>query len=251
MGRGREAVCVDGLATRVQPPAGWPPEGAARRQAACPHRPGVAVSTVHGDCRDGTGLARSCHEQELLAPSGLDRMLDAHRSGDSGSPRPWGSTSASSAPSRSGSRSVSRVRPPPGRRMRPAGSRPLAAGSSSSAKAVCTVCREAPVARAIAVIPPRPSPRAQAARPASTPSPSHLRALRAGSPTFGVDPSPLLRVAGAWLSDFGRAYGDSGYHGRVAPRADWFGCGWSEALLDALLSTTGMVDLIAARCPQR
>ncbi len=34
------------------------------------------MSTVHGDCRDGTGLAGSCHEQELLALSGLDRVLD-------------------------------------------------------------------------------------------------------------------------------------------------------------------------------
>jgi hypothetical protein len=38
----------------------------------------------------------------------------------------------------------------------------------------------------------------------------------------------------------------------LRPHADWLGCGWSEALLDALLlSTIGMVDLIAARCPQR
>ncbi len=41
MARCGEAVCVDGLATRVQRPRGWGnQQGAVRRQAAHPHRPG-------------------------------------------------------------------------------------------------------------------------------------------------------------------------------------------------------------------
>ncbi len=41
MARCGEAVCVDGLATRVQRPRGWGnQQGAVRRQAPHPHRPG-------------------------------------------------------------------------------------------------------------------------------------------------------------------------------------------------------------------
>jgi hypothetical protein len=74
-----EAVCVDGLATRVQRPAGWGNQQVrydAKRHAHTAQ--GVAVSTIHGDLLwcDG-GWPGSCHEQELLALSGLDRVLDA------------------------------------------------------------------------------------------------------------------------------------------------------------------------------
>jgi hypothetical protein len=74
-----EAVCVDGLATRVQRPSGWANQKAlynAKRHAHTAQ--GLAVSTVHGDlvwC-DG-GWPGSCHEQELAALSGLGRVLDA------------------------------------------------------------------------------------------------------------------------------------------------------------------------------
>ena len=74
-----EAVCVDGLATRVQRPAGWAnQQGAVRRQAPHPHRQGLSLSTVHGDVLwcDG-GWPGSCHEQELVALSGLGQVLDA------------------------------------------------------------------------------------------------------------------------------------------------------------------------------
>jgi hypothetical protein len=74
-----EAVCVDGLATRVQRPAGWGNQKVlydAKRHAHTTQ--GVAHSTVHGDLLwcDG-GWPGSCHEQELLVLSGLDRVLDA------------------------------------------------------------------------------------------------------------------------------------------------------------------------------
>jgi len=79
MARSGEAVCVDGLATRVQRPAGWANQKVlydAKRHAHTAQ--GVAVSTIHGDLLwcDG-GWPGSCHEQELLALSGLDRVLDA------------------------------------------------------------------------------------------------------------------------------------------------------------------------------
>ena len=49
--------------------------------------------------------------------------LVVHRSGDIGSPRSSGSTRASSARRSPGSRSAACLRPPPGRRARPSGSR--------------------------------------------------------------------------------------------------------------------------------
>jgi hypothetical protein len=74
-----EAVCVDGLATRVQRPAGWGNQKVlydAKRHAHTAQ--GLAVSTVWGDLLwcDG-GWPGSCHEQELLALSGLAGVLDA------------------------------------------------------------------------------------------------------------------------------------------------------------------------------
>jgi hypothetical protein len=74
-----EAVCVDGLATRVQRPRSWANQKVlydAKRHAHTAQ--GVAVSTLHGDLLwcDG-GWPGSCHEQELLVLSGLDQVLDA------------------------------------------------------------------------------------------------------------------------------------------------------------------------------
>ncbi len=74
-----EAVCVDGLATRVQRPRGWANQKVlydAKRHAHTAQ--GVAVSTIHGDLLwcDG-GWPGSCHEQELLALSGVGGVLDA------------------------------------------------------------------------------------------------------------------------------------------------------------------------------
>jgi DDE superfamily endonuclease len=74
-----EAVCVDGLATRVQRPSGWGNQKVlydAKRHAHTAQ--GLALSSVHGDLLwcDG-GWPGSCHEQELLALSGLNGVLDA------------------------------------------------------------------------------------------------------------------------------------------------------------------------------
>jgi DDE superfamily endonuclease len=74
-----EAVCVDGLATRVQRPGGWANQkvldDAKRRTHAAQ---GVALSTIHGDLLwcDG-GWPASCHEHELLEVSGVRAVLDA------------------------------------------------------------------------------------------------------------------------------------------------------------------------------
>jgi DDE superfamily endonuclease len=74
-----EAVCLDGLATRVQRPKGWANQQVlydAKRHAHTAQ--GLAVSTIHGDLLwcDG-GWPGSCHEHELLELSGLDQLLDA------------------------------------------------------------------------------------------------------------------------------------------------------------------------------
>jgi hypothetical protein len=74
-----EAVCVDGLATRVQRPAGWGNQKVlydAKRHAHTAQ--GVAVSTIHGDLLwcDG-GWPGSCHEHALLELSGVRDVLDA------------------------------------------------------------------------------------------------------------------------------------------------------------------------------
>ncbi len=79
MAQAGEAVVVDGLATRVQRPAGWANQKVlydAKRHAHTAQ--GLAVSTIHGDLLwlDG-GWPGSCHEQELLALSGLGEVLDA------------------------------------------------------------------------------------------------------------------------------------------------------------------------------
>jgi hypothetical protein len=74
-----EAACVDGLATRVQRPAGWANQKVLYDAKRHTHTAqGVALSSVHGDLLwcDG-GWPGSCHEQELLVLSGLGGVLDA------------------------------------------------------------------------------------------------------------------------------------------------------------------------------
>jgi len=73
-----EAVCVDGLATRVQRPRGWANQKVLydfKRHAHTAQ--GLAVSTIHGDLLwvDG-GWPGSCHEHELIELAGLDQVLD-------------------------------------------------------------------------------------------------------------------------------------------------------------------------------
>jgi DDE superfamily endonuclease len=73
-----EAVCVDGLATRVQRPREWGNQKVlydAKRHAHTAQ--GLALSTIHGDLLwvDG-GWPGSCHEHELIELSGLDQVLD-------------------------------------------------------------------------------------------------------------------------------------------------------------------------------
>jgi hypothetical protein len=72
-----EPVLVDGLATRVQRPAGWSNQKVvydAKRHAHTAQ--GVSVSTIHGDLlwADG-GWPGSCHEHELLQVSGIGEAL--------------------------------------------------------------------------------------------------------------------------------------------------------------------------------
>ena len=74
-----EAVVVDGLATRVQRPAGWANQKVlydAKRHAHTAQ--GVVVSTIWGELLwvDG-GWPGSCHEHELIELSGLGEVLDA------------------------------------------------------------------------------------------------------------------------------------------------------------------------------
>jgi len=73
-----EAVCVDGLATRVQRPAGWGNQKVLYDAKRHTHTAqGLALSTVWGDLLwvDG-GWPGSCHEQELIKLAGLDNALD-------------------------------------------------------------------------------------------------------------------------------------------------------------------------------
>ncbi len=73
-----EAVCVDGLATRVQRPRGWANQKVLYDAKRHTHTAqGLAVSTIHGDLLwcDG-GWPGSCHEHELVELSGLGEVLD-------------------------------------------------------------------------------------------------------------------------------------------------------------------------------
>src|SRR4029453_12574688 len=70
-----EPVGVNGLATRVQRPAGWGNQKVLYDAKRHPHTAqGIAVSTLHGDLlwADG-GWPGSCHEHELLQGSGSPR----------------------------------------------------------------------------------------------------------------------------------------------------------------------------------
>jgi hypothetical protein len=78
MARSGEAVVVDGLATRVQRPAGWANQKVLYDAKRHTHTAqGLTLSSVHGDLLwvDG-GWPGSCHEHELLALSGLEKVLD-------------------------------------------------------------------------------------------------------------------------------------------------------------------------------
>jgi len=73
-----EAVCVDGLATRVQRPSSWANQKVlydAKRHSHTAQ--GLSVSTIWGDLLwvDG-GWPGSCHEHELLELAGLEGALD-------------------------------------------------------------------------------------------------------------------------------------------------------------------------------
>src|SRR6266540_4154118 len=72
MARSGEAVCVDGLATRVQRPRSWANQQVLlRRQAAHPHRPGPGALHAGGE-----PVHADCLEHELLALAGLEGVLD-------------------------------------------------------------------------------------------------------------------------------------------------------------------------------
>jgi DDE superfamily endonuclease len=78
MARSGEAVCLDGLAIRVQRPREWANQKVLYDAKRHTHTAqGLAVSSVHGDLLgvDG-GWPGSCHEHELVALSGLDGALD-------------------------------------------------------------------------------------------------------------------------------------------------------------------------------
>ena len=73
-----EAVCVDGLATRVQRPRGWADQKVLYDPKRHTHTAqGLSVSTIWGDLLwvDG-GWPGSCHEHELIQLAGLEGVLD-------------------------------------------------------------------------------------------------------------------------------------------------------------------------------
>jgi hypothetical protein len=73
-----EAVCLDGLATRVQRPRGWANQKVLYDFKRHTHTAqGLALSTIHGDLLWlDAGWPGSCHEHELLELSGLGEVLD-------------------------------------------------------------------------------------------------------------------------------------------------------------------------------
>ena len=78
MAEAGEAVCVDGLATRVQRPTGWANQKVLYDAKRHTHTAqGLSLSTIWGDLLwlDG-GWPGSCHEHELLALAGLEGVLD-------------------------------------------------------------------------------------------------------------------------------------------------------------------------------
>src|SRR6266545_3253755 len=74
-----EAVCLDGLGTRVQRPRSWVNQKVLYDAKRHTHTAqGLALSTIWGDLLwcDG-GWPGCCHEQELIELAGLDAVLDA------------------------------------------------------------------------------------------------------------------------------------------------------------------------------
>src|SRR3954470_10866784 len=94
------------------------------------------------------------------SPASRRRLLQVQRSGDIGSPRSLGATSASRSSSRAASVATSGFRPPPGQRTRSASSRAAVASSFKPRPIVLTAM---PVARDTAAIPPYPAVRASVA----------------------------------------------------------------------------------------
>src|SRR4029450_5329854 len=131
---------------------------------------GIPIGGLGAFQRLGGGL-----EGEALAPVRADTGcpwrvsssakcrsdLVVHRSGDIGSPRSSGSTSASRAGTRSGSCQAADLRPPPGRRTRPGGTGTWPASSSTTP--LRTVVSLTPATCATARTPPCPSSRASTA----------------------------------------------------------------------------------------
>jgi DDE superfamily endonuclease len=77
MARSGEAVCLDGLATRVQRPRAWANQKVLYDVKRYAHTAqGLAVSTIHGDLLwvDG-GWPGGCHEHELIQLAGLDQAI--------------------------------------------------------------------------------------------------------------------------------------------------------------------------------
>jgi DDE superfamily endonuclease len=73
-----EAVCLDGLATRVQRPCGWANQKVLYDAKRHTHTAqGLAISTIWGDLLwvDG-GWPGTCHEHELIQLAGLEAALD-------------------------------------------------------------------------------------------------------------------------------------------------------------------------------
>jgi len=119
-----EAAVLDGLATRVQRPRSWANQKVLYDAKRHTHTAqGIAVTTVDGDLLwcDG-GWPGSCHEHELLALSGVDRVLDAAevttlvdrgfrgwpRPGCTGTPRSVTGAPQIGAPSRNGPTTAAR-----------------------------------------------------------------------------------------------------------------------------------------------
>jgi hypothetical protein len=79
MAQAGEAVCLDGLATRMQRPRGWANQKVLYDPKRHSHTAqGLAISTIHGDLLwvDGRWPG-SCHEHELIELSGLEGVLDS------------------------------------------------------------------------------------------------------------------------------------------------------------------------------
>jgi hypothetical protein len=73
-----EAVCLDGLATRVQRPRSWANQKVVYDPKRHTHTAqGLALWTIHGDLLwcDG-GWPGSCHDHELIKLAGLEEALD-------------------------------------------------------------------------------------------------------------------------------------------------------------------------------